>query len=46
MDVVPGRVVEIVVEVVGIGSGGVFYGQCGELCGVLHGFMPIVLIIV
>jgi cytochrome c oxidase subunit 2 len=21
---------------------GVFYGQCSELCGVNHGFMPIV----
>ena len=21
---------------------GVFYGQCSELCGVYHGFMPIV----
>ena len=20
---------------------GVFYGQCSELCGVYHGFMPI-----
>merc|ERR1712107_178525 len=22
---------------------GVFYGQCSELCGTLHGFMPIVI---
>jgi len=22
---------------------GVFYGQCSELCGVWHGFMPIVI---
>jgi cytochrome c oxidase subunit 2 len=21
---------------------GIFYGQCSELCGVNHGFMPIV----
>lgn len=21
---------------------GVFYGQCSEICGVFHGFMPIV----
>ena len=20
---------------------GVFYGQCSEICGILHGFMPI-----
>ena len=45
MDVVPGRVVEMVVEINGIGNGGIFYGQCGELCGVLHGFMPIILVI-
>jgi cytochrome c oxidase subunit 2 len=22
---------------------GVFYGQCSEICGVNHGFMPIVI---
>jgi cytochrome c oxidase subunit 2 len=22
---------------------GIFYGQCSELCGQLHGFMPIVI---
>ena len=23
---------------------GVFYGQCSEICGVNHGFMPIVVV--
>nr|YP_009121989.1 cytochrome c oxidase subunit II [Southwellina hispida]AIO11165.1 cytochrome c oxidase subunit 2 [Southwellina hispida] len=39
MDCVPGRLNQVVVEVLG---SGVFYGQCSELCGVLHSFMPIV----
>jgi len=41
MDAVPGRL-----NVVFLRSRlpGVFYGQCSELCGINHGFMPIKLI--
>nr|YP_010258322.1 cytochrome c oxidase subunit II [Pomphorhynchus bulbocolli]AFJ54194.1 cytochrome c oxidase subunit II [Pomphorhynchus bulbocolli] len=39
VDCVPGRLNRIDLEVLG---GGVFYGQCSELCGVMHSFMPIV----
>jgi cytochrome c oxidase subunit 2 len=39
-DAVPGRLNQIPVF---IKREGVFYGQCSELCGVNHGFMPIVL---
>jgi len=38
-DAVPGRLNQIPVF---IKREGVFYGQCSELCGVNHGFMPIV----
>jgi cytochrome c oxidase subunit 2 len=37
-DAVPGRLNEKLIE--GIPAG-VYYGQCSELCGTLHGFMPI-----
>jgi cytochrome c oxidase subunit 2 len=37
-DAVPGRVNETWVKVT---KPGVYYGQCSELCGVDHGFMPI-----
>lgn len=37
-DAVPGRLNETWVK---INEPGVFYGQCSELCGVNHGFMPI-----
>ena len=37
-DAVPGRLQETWIE---IGQEGVYYGQCSELCGVDHGFMPI-----
>lgn len=37
-DAVPGRVNETWVKV---DKPGVYYGQCSELCGVNHGFMPI-----
>jgi cytochrome c oxidase subunit 2 len=40
VDAIPGRLNQFVVE---IKRQGVFYGQCSELCGVLHGFMPIVI---
>jgi cytochrome c oxidase subunit 2 len=38
-DAVPGRMNQIPLY---IKREGVFYGQCSELCGVNHGFMPIV----
>jgi cytochrome c oxidase subunit 2 len=37
-DAVPGRLNESWVR---IDRPGTYYGQCSELCGVLHGFMPI-----
>lgn len=43
IDCIPGRVNWVKVEVLG---GGVFYGQCSELCGVLHRFIPIVVEVV
>ena len=39
VDAVPGRLNDCVTL---IRRPGVFYGQCSELCGVGHGFMPIV----
>lgn len=38
-DAIPGRLQKINLF---IQREGVFYGQCSELCGALHGFMPIV----
>jgi len=38
-DAVPGRLNQVFLY---IQREGVFYGQCSELCGVNHGFMPIV----
>ena len=38
VDCIPGRCNECVLFSFGSGC---FYGQCSELCGVLHGFMPI-----
>ena len=38
MDAVPGRVNETWFRAT---EEGIYYGQCSELCGVLHGFMPI-----
>jgi cytochrome c oxidase subunit 2 len=40
VDAVPGRLNQLSVF---IKKQGVFYGQCSELCGVNHGFMPIVI---
>lgn len=37
-DAVPGRLNETWLR---INKPGVYYGQCSELCGTLHGFMPI-----
>ena len=39
VDAVPGRLNEVWFSVK---KPGVYYGQCSELCGRLHGFMPIV----
>jgi cytochrome c oxidase subunit II len=39
LDAVPGRINERVLH---INEPGVYYGQCSELCGVRHGYMPIV----
>lgn len=40
IDAVPGRLNQVALY---LKRQGVFYGQCSELCGVNHGFMPIVL---
>ena len=40
MDAVPGRLNQITVFIF---QPGVYYGQCSELCGVNHGYMPIVI---
>ena len=37
-DAIPGRLNETWLN---IKKEGVYYGQCSELCGILHGFMPI-----
>lgn len=42
-DAVPGRVNETWIKV---DKPGVYYGQCSELCGVNHGFMPIAIEVV
>ena len=39
IDAVPGRLSQIFLY---IKREGTYYGQCSELCGVNHGFMPIV----
>nr|WBU10892.1 cytochrome c oxidase subunit 2 [Malassezia sp.] len=38
IDAVPGRLNQVAAI---IEREGMFYGQCSELCGILHGFMPI-----
>jgi cytochrome c oxidase subunit 2 len=40
IDAVPGRLSQVFLF---LQRQGVFYGQCSELCGVNHGFMPIVI---
>ncbi len=42
-DAVPGRINETWTKIV---KKGVYYGQCSELCGINHGFMPIVIEVV
>ena len=39
LDAVPGRVNE---KMLFVSEPGVYYGQCSELCGARHGYMPIV----
>lgn len=39
VDAVPGRLNQTLSIIL---RPGIFYGQCSELCGVAHGFMPIV----
>jgi cytochrome c oxidase subunit 2 len=43
IDAVPGRINETWTR---IAKKGVYYGQCSELCGVRHGFMPIAIEVV
>ncbi|MEP2737233.1 MAG: cytochrome c oxidase subunit II [Erythrobacter sp.] len=38
LDAVPGRINE---RLLTINEPGIYYGQCSELCGVKHGYMPI-----
>ena len=38
IDAIPGRINQVLLLVDRLG---IFYGQCSELCGVNHGFMPI-----
>jgi cytochrome c oxidase subunit 2 len=38
MDAIPGRLNSLTIQLLGKG---VFFGQCSELCGAGHGFMPI-----
>jgi cytochrome c oxidase subunit 2 len=38
VDAIPGRIAEYVFFA---NFNGIYYGQCSELCGVNHGFMPI-----
>ena len=38
MDAVPGKINQTWTK---IDKKGVYYGQCSELCGIKHGFMPI-----
>lgn len=38
MDAVPGRLNQVFVNAY---DDGIFYGQCSEICGVNHSFMPI-----
>jgi len=39
MDAVPGRLNQFITV---IRKPGIYYGQCSEICGIAHGFMPIV----
>jgi heme/copper-type cytochrome/quinol oxidase subunit 2 len=39
IDAVPGRLSE---QIIVVERPGLYWGQCSELCGPYHGFMPIV----
>lgn len=41
MDAVPGRLNQVFLN---ISRPGVFYGQCSEICGINHAFMPITIV--
>jgi len=43
MDAVPGRLNEGFIKII---RTGVYYGQCSEICGIKHPFMPVVLEVV
>lgn len=43
MDAVPGRLNQVIVSLF---KSGVYYGQCSEICGIGHGFMPITIEVV
>ena len=43
MDAVPGRLNQTFLN---ISRPGIFYGQCSEICGINHGFMPITILAV
>jgi heme/copper-type cytochrome/quinol oxidase subunit 2 len=38
VDAIPGRVTTAILSSFATGT---YYGQCSELCGIYHGFMPI-----
>ena len=40
LDAIPGRLNQILIYIL---KEGVYFGQCSELCGINHGYMPIVL---
>nr|WPS67092.1 cytochrome c oxidase subunit 2 [Systasis sp. 1 HHL-2023a] len=40
IDAVPGRINQIMIHII---RPGLYYGQCSEICGVNHSFMPIVI---
>jgi len=40
LDGAPGRLNQVSISIL---RSGVYYGQCSELCGINHGFMPIVI---
>jgi heme/copper-type cytochrome/quinol oxidase subunit 2 len=43
VDACPGRLNQIFLK---IDKGGLYYGQCSEICGTHHGFMPIMIRVV
>ena len=43
IDAVPGRLNVVYLDII---REGIYFGQCSELCGVNHGFMPIKVIVV